>query len=207
MVGSGDFNISVPVKGAVEYFTVDGGTLVERRVAVDVETKCDNCHNQLSIHGANRAENAQLCVMCHNPRNTDVNRRPLTAAGIPDDTATVDSKREESIDMKRLIHALHAGQQDDPSTEAVEGHGIREEGIVVYGYGNSEHDFSHVRFPGFLNDCTTCHNDGTYELTGKWETPLQNGILATTTQFAQHATMVHRRNCICKNSAAHYSTR
>lgn len=191
-VNPGVFDISVPVKGAVAYFSIDesDGIPVPRRVAVDIETKCDNCHDQLSLHGNNRAENAQLCVLCHNPRGTDVQQRPKTAAGIPDTdpiTGSLDGKREESIDLKRLIHAIHAAQKDDPATPEIEGHGFREKGIVVYGYGGSIHDFGHVRFPGILNDCTTCHNTGTYELKGKWETPTQNGILASTIEAVPNA--------------------
>ncbi len=140
----------------------------------------------MSLHGNNRAENAQLCVLCHNPRGTDVGRRPQ-AGGIPDTSATLDGKREESIDLKRLIHAIHAAQKDDPATPAVEGHGFRETGIVVYGFGGRAHDYASVRFPGILSDCTTCHNDGTYELTASWETPTQNGILASTTQAVPNA--------------------
>jgi len=161
--GSGSFDTSIPVKGAVAYFGVNGSPLVERRVAVDVSTKCDKCHATLSLHGNNRADNAQLCVLCHNPRNTDIGRRSGTG---------IDGKAEETVDLKVLIHAIHAGAEEE--------HGFREKGIVIYGYGGRSHDFSHVRFPGILNDCTTCHNDGTYELAGKWEAPLQNGIQATT---------------------------
>jgi OmcA/MtrC family decaheme c-type cytochrome len=187
VVGSGTFDISVPVRGEVAYFGINGDPLVERRVAVDVAGKCDNCHRQLSLHGDNRADNAQLCVVCHNPRNTDISQRDITVPGVPDLSA-LDGKKEETIDFKVLIHAIHAGERDDPNTSAVEGHGVREKGIVIYGYGNRAHDFGHVRFPGVLNDCTTCHNSGTYELADKWEAPLQNGILATTVQSAPTAT-------------------
>jgi OmcA/MtrC family decaheme c-type cytochrome len=179
VVGSGTFDISVPVKGAVAYFGITDTTAVARRTAVDIAAKCDNCHDKLSLHGNNRADNAQLCVICHNSRNTDVGQRPKTGGGIPDTAATADGKREESIDFKRMIHAIHAAQKDDPATTVVEGHGFREEGIKLYGYGGSLHDYSSVRFPGILNDCTTCHNTGTYELTGTWESPSQNGILAS----------------------------
>ena len=178
VVGSGTFDISVPVRGQVAYFGINGEPLVERRVAVDIVAKCDNCHDKLSLHGNNRADNAQLCVICHNPRGTDIGRRDTDADGIPD--ALANGMLEESIDFKRLIHAIHAGDADE--------HGFRENGIVVYGYGNNAHDYSHVRFPGILNDCTTCHNTGTYELTGKWEAPLQNGILASTIESAPTAT-------------------
>ena len=185
VVGSGTYNLNVPVRGAVAYFTVNGGTLAERRVAVDIISKCDNCHNNLSLHGANRADNAQLCVMCHNPRNTDIGRRDnfladgVTAGsdGIPE--VGLDGKMEETIDMKVLIHGIHAGDQAE--------HGIRENGIVIYGYGGRAHDYSHVRFPGILSDCTTCHNTGTYELDGDWAAPLQNGIQATTMKSAPTA--------------------
>ena len=183
VLGSGMFNLSVPVRGATAHFGINGDPLVERRVAVDIVDKCDKCHKQLSLHGNNRADNAQLCVICHNPRGTDISRRDITVSGVPD-VSMLDGKREETIDMKVLIHAIHAGEKDNPNTPEVEGHGFREEGIVVYGYGNNSHDYGHVRFPGFLNDCTACHNSGTYELDGKWATPLQNGILPTTVASA-----------------------
>ena len=179
--GVSGFDTSVPVSGEVAYFGINGDPMVERRVAVDILEKCDKCHGILSLHGNNRAENNQLCVMCHNPRGTDIQRRDLTVSGVPD-ISPLDSKREETIDMKVMIHAIHAGQQDDPNTSEVEGHGVREQGIVVYGYGNNSHDYSHVRYPGILSDCTACHNSGTYELEGKWESPMQNGILATTVE-------------------------
>ena len=174
------YDTSVPVEGAVAYFGINGSPLVERRVAVDIVDKCDVCHSLLSMHGNNRAENAQLCVMCHNPRNTDVSRRPKDGAGAPDPTATADGKSEETIDMKVMVHAIHAGEAGD--------HGIRDEGIVIYGYGGREHDYGHVRFPGILTDCTRCHNSGTYELDGDWAAPLQNGIQATTVRAAPTAT-------------------
>jgi len=185
--GSGAFDTSIPVRGVTAHFGINGDPMVERRVAVDIQGKCDNCHKLLSLHGNNRADNAQLCVICHNPRGTDVGRRPVDVDGIPDVAVTLDGRREQSIDFKVLIHAIHAGERDDPDTDEVEGHGIRENGIVVYGYGGTAHDFGHVRFPGILNDCTTCHNEGTYELDGLWEAPLQNGIQATTVEAAPTA--------------------
>lgn len=187
VVGSGTFNISIPVAGAVAYFGIGGNAAVVRRVAVDIQTKCDKCHQQLSLHGNNRADNAQLCVVCHNPRNTDVKWRSPSdgQVGLPDG-GDPDGRFEESIDFKRLIHGIHAAQRDDPATAGVvEGHGFREKGLGIHGRNaGSFDDFGHIRFPGILNDCTTCHQTvggvGTYELTGKWAAPLQNGILAVT---------------------------
>ncbi len=42
------------------------------------------------------------------------------------------------------------------------------------------HDFSHVRFPGALNKCDTCHVGDTWKLAGIWEAPAQHGILGST---------------------------
>ncbi len=172
--------LRIPIKGEVAYFRITDTTPVARRVAVDAITKCDNCHDQLSLHGGSRNDNVQLCVLCHNPNNTDAPASArikfanglstgVAAAGKPDD-----GKKEEAIDFKRMIHGIHAGGATslDGSTTL---NGFRTKGIMVSGT-----DFSDVRFPGILNDCTTCHNTGTYELKGIWETPTQNHILAST---------------------------
>jgi OmcA/MtrC family decaheme c-type cytochrome len=174
------FDDEVPVTSVVKDFVITG-TLTPRRQVVDI-AKCDNCHDFLSLHGGNRNDEPALCVICHNPNATDIGRRPIAT-----DTPvlpTTDGKVEEAIDFKTLIHGIHAGQRDE--------HGFRETGLVVWGFpgapcdafggalGSCEHDFSHVRFPGILQDCDTCHLPGTYELEGVWEYPTTNGILSTT---------------------------
>jgi OmcA/MtrC family decaheme c-type cytochrome len=144
---------------------------------VDTTTKCDRCHDILSLHGSNRNDNAQLCVMCHNPSNTDYGSRPQDANGLL--TGGVDGKKEEAIDFKRLIHGIHSAAQSK--------HGFREKGLVVYGYHGSVNDFSDVRFPGILSDCDTCHLTDTYKLMDRsssgganWEMPAQSGIQGST---------------------------
>ena len=154
--------IRVPIKNAVAYFGITDTTPVERRVVVDVQAKCDKCHDQLALHGGSRADNAQQCVLCHNPNNTDAQ-----ASDHQKHDNGLSADGEESIDLKRMIHAIHAG--------SAESNGFRENGIVVAG-----NDYSDVRFPGILSDCTTCHNAGTYELTDIWAQPSQNNILGTT---------------------------
>jgi len=162
----GSFTDRLPTKSVYKDFKIDDSTAVARRSVVDI-AKCDGCHQRLSLHGANRNDEPGVCINCHNPNATDKSRR--TGVG-------VDGKTEESIDFKRMIHAIHAGRKDDPSTTTVvEGHGFREKGIVVYGYGGSVNDFSHVRFPGILSNCLTCHLTGTYELAGRWVEPSQSG--------------------------------
>jgi len=173
--GTGAFTQRVAVNSEVAYFAITDSTPQPRRVVVDAKTRCDNCHDVLSLHGGNRNNNTQLCVLCHNPSDTDVSQRPKDATtGLPDASVTLDGKQEESIDFKRLIHGIHGADE-------------RETGLVVYGFGGSEHDFSDVRFPGVLKHCETCHVDDTYTLAdrsanggGNWELPAMNGILGST---------------------------
>jgi OmcA/MtrC family decaheme c-type cytochrome len=110
---------------------------------------------------------------------------------LPDASVTLDGKQEESIDFKRLIHGVHAASATN--FDGTQAHGFREQGLVVYGYRGSVHDFSDLRFPGVLSKCETCHLgevDGvpeTYTLEdrssdggGNWELPAMNGIKGST---------------------------
>ena len=132
-----------------------------RRQIVDIN-KCHQCHDgkqhgdvivpKLSLHGSNRTENLGLCVVCHNPNQTDVPYRYQTAGTTADPRI---AGRETPVDFKVLVHSIHAG-------------GFRETPFVVVGFGSSVNDFSDVRFPRELRDCTNCHvnvnGKGTYEL-------------------------------------------
>jgi OmcA/MtrC family decaheme c-type cytochrome len=132
-----------------------------RRKVVDI-AKCHQCHDgkqhgatvvpRLSLHGNNRTENLSLCIMCHNPNQTDVPYRYQTA-GTPADPKIAGP--ETAIDFKVLVHSIHAG-------------GFRQNPYVVIGFNSSVNDFSYVRFPRELRDCTNCHIDangkGTFEL-------------------------------------------
>jgi OmcA/MtrC family decaheme c-type cytochrome len=166
----------IPVTNAVAYFPITDASAQPRRQVVDID-KCNECHAQLSVHGNNRTDQPQVCVICHNANATDIAVRPATltddAGNFIDFSATgVDGEREQAIHFKTMIHAIHAGGAE---------HGFREEGITVYGFGRSVHDFSDVRFPGILSDCSICHADGSYQL------PPPEGVLATTIQTADPA--------------------
>ena len=87
---------------------------------------------------------------------TDINRRPADA------TTALDGKREESVDFKRMIHQIHTGADG--------------EGVVVYGYGGTAHDFSHVGFIGNRRNCETCHFPDTYGAQDAWENALATTI-------------------------------
>jgi OmcA/MtrC family decaheme c-type cytochrome len=133
---------NIPVEGATAFF----GT--PRRDIVSIDS-CNNCHETLALHGNNRADNIQLCATCHNPDATDVRRRARTVDGavVPftwDDPSPLDGKGEESIDMRYMIHALHAGQN------------------VVYGFNNIPHDYRNVTYPQAINNCVACHKPDTY---------------------------------------------
>ncbi|MBI4774805.1 MAG: OmcA/MtrC family decaheme c-type cytochrome [Deltaproteobacteria bacterium] len=163
----GVFDVRVPVKGVVNFFAVTDATPQARREVVDI-ANCDQCHGLLSLHGANRNDETQLCVICHNPDATDIGRRPGGSA------TTADGKTQETIDFKYLIHAIHAG--------ASSADGFRTEGIVVYGFGGSPNDYSEVRYPRPLNDCEACHIDGSFELPA-----IGDNVLPTTIEVGNDA--------------------
>jgi OmcA/MtrC family decaheme c-type cytochrome len=150
----GIYSDRLAVNSVVSYFSITDPDPVPRREIVD-SAKCNNCHSQVSLHGGNRNGDVQICALCHNPNNTDIAMRPV------DPATTGDGKVEESIDFKRLIHSIHAAE-------------MRTNDFFVYGFGGSEHDFSHVLFPGILNNCETCHLPDTYTL------PLGDNVLAST---------------------------
>ena len=130
----------IAVTNAIEYFTITDTTAVARRDAVAID-KCNDCHNQLAMHGNNRTDNIEVCVTCHNPNNTDINRR---AGQCATDLGTDDV----SVDMKYMIHALHAGGTIGVPYE-------------VCGFGNNPHVYDFV-YPGKLNNCEGCHVPGGY---------------------------------------------
>jgi OmcA/MtrC family decaheme c-type cytochrome len=156
---AGSFTDKLPVKSVFRDFAITG-TAVARRLVVDI-AKCDACHGVLSLHDNNRTDEPGVCAVCHNPNATDFAQRPAAA------------RPEESIDFKRIIHAIHAGQADRG--------GFRTTGITIYRSDSSPHNFSSVVFPGKLNDCSMCHTGTSYQLTGPfWDAPAANGILGST---------------------------
>jgi OmcA/MtrC family decaheme c-type cytochrome len=145
VVTTGPGATAIPVRSVVGYGNVTGAAPVQRRAVVDT-VKCDVCHSVLSLHGANRNDNVQACVACHNPASTDVgSRQALSAPG-------VDGLWEQTIDFKVMIHAIHSGSV----------RGAAGSPFVVYGYGGSINDFTKVVYPGQLNRCDACHVAGSY---------------------------------------------
>lgn len=164
---------NIPVRSATadfEFKTSDAAVIANpRRPIVDI-AKCKGCHDdrkhgdtvvpRLSLHGANRNENLDLCVVCHNPNQTDVPYRYLE----PLDPRI--GGPEAPIAFTTLVHSIHAG-------------GFRKTPYVVIGFNSSVNDFSHVRFPAELRkSCLKCH----VEINGKgtFELPLKSESLGTT---------------------------
>ncbi len=165
--------LNIPVRSAtVDFrFATSNSALTsnQRRQIVDI-AKCKGCHDdrkhgdtvvpRLALHGANRNENLDLCVVCHNPNQTDVPYRYLE----PLDPRI--GGPETPIAFTTLVHSIHAG-------------GFRKTPYVVIGFNSSVNDFSHVRFPAELRkSCLKCH----VEVNGKgsFELPLKSEVLGTT---------------------------
>jgi OmcA/MtrC family decaheme c-type cytochrome len=139
--GDGIQDDEVPVETDVLTFAITDSDPEDRRKIVDI-TNCNDCHKNLSIHGDNRSGNTELCSTCHNPHATDINRRVFNEDGSPSDCVAELGTDDETIDMKRMIHAIHAGT------------------IGVCGYGNNAHPYFDVVYPGKLNNCEGCHIKG-----------------------------------------------
>ena len=149
----------VPVKNAYRYFPITESVAARRQV-VDIN-KCKQCHDggvhgdvtvpRLSLHGGSRTEELQVCGVCHNPNQTDI---PYRTSGM-----------EVSIDFKRMIHSIHAGQ-------------FLEGPFMVVGFQGALTDFSGIRFPAHLRDCALCHIDTPEKRT--YELPLGKNVLGST---------------------------
>ncbi|MDE2150202.1 MAG: OmcA/MtrC family decaheme c-type cytochrome [Gammaproteobacteria bacterium] len=175
--GDGVYTDRVPVTSVIQYFPITDSTAVPRRAPVDV-AKCQNCHGQndgLSLHGNNRTDNVKLCVICHNPNDTDIAQRPIDPDATPNgvNTAAVDGLEQRPINFDRMIHSIHGADFRAQLGAAA---------FVIYGFGGSVNNFGDVGFPGILQDCNQCHQNNSYQL------PLRAGLLGTTVDT--HATEV-----------------
>jgi len=133
---TGALTVRQPVKSVYKTFAIT--TLAARRKVVEV-AKCKGCHGVLTVHGNNRTDEPQVCVICHNPNNTDIVWR-VKGDG-----------PEVPLDFKRMVHSIHAAK-------------IRHTPYQIVGFQHTTNDFSKVKFPGELNNCQKCHVAGSYGL-------------------------------------------
>ncbi len=144
-----ELSIQYGAKNQVVSFSVDGSPVAGRRTVVSTDT-CNACHVALSLHGTNRNQ-TEYCVLCHNPSNTDIARRP--EADDPADRLLP----PQAINFNLMVHRIHTGQNLPPDRP-----------YVVVGFGGSHNDFSHVRYsamsprgaPGDTSNCSKCHVSG-----------------------------------------------
>jgi OmcA/MtrC family decaheme c-type cytochrome len=149
--------VRVPVPNAVQDVAIGGGAPAARRQIVSAET-CNACHSEVSAHGANRNATPAVCVVCHTPRTTDL-ERVVQAEHLAQNPAPAGTP-EASVDFKVLIHAIHGAD-------------IRKTPYTVHGFGGSTNTFP-AAFPGQTGRCTICHVNDSYRL------PLKPEVLDTT---------------------------
>lgn len=123
-----DFDMDRLVVNEVLHFTPSGGEVSFVRDIARTDT-CNNCHDQLAIHGGSRTD-VDLCIMCH---TSDV----------------IDPDTGNSVDMDVMIHKIHMGK-DLPSVQAGTPY-------QIIGFRQSVHDYSTVGFPQDVRNCESCH--------------------------------------------------
>lgn len=124
----------------VEYFAVTGD-VVPRREVVSTEN-CNNCHGRLAAHGGQR-NNAEHCLLCHNPTNTNDERVARF------ENASVDVN---SVQLKPMIHSIHMGER--LTKDYVLGAFPAPSATLP---GGTPINFKHVRYPRDQRDCGGCH--------------------------------------------------
>jgi OmcA/MtrC family decaheme c-type cytochrome len=131
-------------------FSVDGSPVTPRRQVVEI-AKCNACHVSLSVHGENRNQ-IEMCVLCHNPSETDVARRPGAQVAADKNTPP------QAVNFSLLIHKIHTGAALNAIGQP----------FIVVGFGGSHNEFSDVTFPAFdtsgavgnVKNCGMCHVNG-----------------------------------------------
>jgi len=107
------------------------------RKVADITT-CNECHSALAFHGGGRVD-TQFCVLCHNSGTTDANSGNV-------------------LDLRIMAHQIHFGEH------AKELFG---NSYTIWGYRDSQHDYSHVFYPQPLANCTKCHDGSKKDGAGK----------------------------------------
>ncbi len=133
--GKSEIAVREPAMNPIRYVALTGE--VKPRRAVVAINNCNTCHDKLVMHSGGRRLTTEMCVICHNPTNTDAARRPAEAGAA------------ESISFQRLIHRIHTGSE------------LREDYVV---WGGSAHSFKYLRFPGDRRNCAKCHVNNSYRL-------------------------------------------
>ncbi|HEX7706910.1 MAG TPA: OmcA/MtrC family decaheme c-type cytochrome [Thermoanaerobaculia bacterium] len=171
--GEADISLREAAYNPIRYAALDGGTATPRRTVAPM-AQCNTCHDRLALHGGQRLVMEQ-CVICHNPLETDVARRPASA-GAP-----------ESVSMQYMIHKIHRGHALDRD-------------YTVYGFGGTPHNYNHVGYPGDLKNCAKCHTANSHRLPAKGDavvtprdfySPMGSGTAACVSCHDNRDTVAH----------------
>lgn len=125
-----DVSVNFNTMNPVFYAAVTDSAPVARRMTIS-QDKCEACHDRIEFHGGSR-RNVEYCLVCHNPRTSDVEERPEGVTG------------GESVSMAYMIHKIHKGEELNKQ-------------FLVFGHNSSEHEFNEVLFPGSITQCSLCH--------------------------------------------------
>jgi OmcA/MtrC family decaheme c-type cytochrome len=171
-------NENLPVVNVTRTFAVEGTAVQQRRQVVSID-RCNECHGVVSFHGRNRNGSIETCVVCHNPRATDIGQRPAGTG-------------EETIDFKVLIHAVHAADIRSPRRPTDRRITSPPEGVfVVYGFGETAHWYP-GDIPSGVGNCNLCH------VNESWRIPLRDEVLDTfRTAAGTPGTVVGRTSAVC----------
>jgi OmcA/MtrC family decaheme c-type cytochrome len=120
---------SNPSNPSFDFQPSTGATEQIPRALIAATSSCNTCHQHLSLHGGGRTE-MDYCVTCHNPGSTDANSG-------------------NSVAMDEMIHKIHYGA----SLPSV----IAGGDYTIYGFRDSVHDYSGIRYPRDHRGCTECH--------------------------------------------------
>jgi len=134
--GKADIAVQESTINPIKYVAVSG-TVTPRRTVVTT-AQCNACHETLSLHGGQR-NTTEECVICHNPVESDVARRPANAG------------KPESISFQRLVHRIHTGEE-------------LTQDYSIYGFGGTAITFNEVTFPGDRTTCVKCHTTNSFKL-------------------------------------------
>jgi OmcA/MtrC family decaheme c-type cytochrome len=128
--------------------------LGQARRQVATMAACTTCHEDrygvFNKHGANRHNDVERCIICHNNNSTDIQRRSRVDGDGVQQPASPDGKDEQATNFMVMAHAIH-------------GQGFREEMISIaanaFGVYNTK---DARRYPGRLANCNQCHTGTTY---------------------------------------------
>jgi OmcA/MtrC family decaheme c-type cytochrome len=174
-------------------FSIGGATVTPRRVVVDAMQTCRTCHMRFSKHGPTGRNNPQLCVLCHNPNNTDVSHAARQGR-----LGEYDGKKEESKDFKRMIHAIHGSAKRalcvDDDEPCKPGYQLR---AIAFSMPSKLAEktlttatltarTSHFPTGRSVGNCNSCHVNNSYELSRTNGGLKTRGVIGSTYSTGDH---------------------